>query len=124
MTYNKAVTARIVDLWCLGLTAEGTVAELAVTGIKVGLATVYRHRHGIAAQQILAELLREQLRDISEAADVRVRLKYRWKLLEKLMDRLMPTDQQESGNVPLLKGYDFDDEKKIDDEFRALKHFR
>jgi hypothetical protein len=119
MTYNKVVTARIVDLWCLGATAEGTVAELAVTGIKVGLATVYRHRHGIAAQQILAKLLREQLRDISECPDVAVRLKYRDKLLERLMTGL----RQELPTIIKLSGDDFP-QKKDDYEFRTLKHFR
>ena len=85
MGYTKQVTYKIVECWGLGLTAEETVDAIEQwRGIRIGLATVYRHRHSITGQKIIDELFRKQLRDIAQA-DPETRLKYRDKLLEKLI---------------------------------------
>ena len=88
MTYSREVTGKIVECWGLGFTAEETVTAIAEwKNIRIGLATVYRHRHSLTAQQIIDELLRKQLRDIAkvDADKPGLAMKYRDKLLEKLI---------------------------------------
>jgi len=86
MTYSREVTHFIVECWGLGFTAEETVRAIKETKqVHVGLATIYRHRHSITAQQIIDELIRKQLRDIAKAEEDEVRMKYRDKLLEKFI---------------------------------------
>jgi len=86
MGYKKEVTNLIVECWALGFTAEETVKALDQKhSLKIGLATVYRHRHSITAQTIIDELIRKQLRDIAGADNPTARMKYRDKLLAKLI---------------------------------------
>ena len=86
MTYSREITNKIVECWGLGFTAEETVTAIAEwKDIHIGLATVYRHRHSLTAQQIIDELLRKQMRDIAKEDDSDLRMKYRDKLLEKLI---------------------------------------
>jgi hypothetical protein len=86
MTYTKEVTNLIVYYWGKGLTAEETRKIInEKTGIKVGLATVYRHRHSLTAEQIIDTLFTDQRRDIALATDIGLRMKYRDNLLTKLM---------------------------------------
>ena len=86
MTYSREITNKIVECWGLGFTAEETVTAIAEwKGIRIGLATVYRHRHSLTAQQIIEELMRKQMRDIAKEDNSDLRMKYRDKLLEKLI---------------------------------------
>lgn len=86
MTYSREVTNKIVECWGLGFTAEETVRAVEEwKGITIALNTVYRHRHGITAQQIIDELIRKQLRDIAKDDNSDLRMKYRDKLLDKLI---------------------------------------
>jgi len=88
MTYSREMTHYIVECWGLGLTAEETIeAILQTKNVKVGLATIYRHRHSITAQQIIDELIRKQLRDIAKEGVSDIRMKYRDKLLEKFIPK-------------------------------------
>jgi len=76
----------IVECWGLGLSAEETRTYIDRTkGVMMGLATVYRHRHSITAQHMIDELMRKQRRDIAKEDDSDLRMKYRDKLLEKLI---------------------------------------
>jgi len=86
MTYSKEVTNKIVECWGLGFTAEETVKALEDwKGIQVGIATVYRHRHNLTAQQCIDELIRKQMRDIATNDDPNLKLKYRNELLKLLI---------------------------------------
>jgi len=76
----------VVECWGLGLSAEETREYIHRTKqVMMGLATVYRHRHSITAQQIIDELMRKQMRDIAKEDNSDLRMKYRDKLLEKLI---------------------------------------
>jgi len=86
LTYSREVTNKIVECWGLGFTAEETVrAIIEWKDVRIALNTVYRHRHSITATQIIDELMRKQMRDIAKEDDSDVRMKYRDKLLEKLI---------------------------------------
>jgi len=86
MTHTKQTTHRIVEMWGLGFTAEETVRAFREEySIHIGLATVYRKRHSITAQEIIDEIMRKQLRDIARDDSSDLRMKYRDKLLEKLI---------------------------------------
>ena len=86
MTYSKEVTNKIVECWGLGFTAEETVKAIEEwKNIHIGLATIYRHRHSLTAQEIIEELMRKQMRDIAKEDNSDLRMKYRDKLLEKLI---------------------------------------
>ena len=84
--FRKEVTQRIVELWGLGFTAEGTVRELKQKdNIRISLHTVYNKRNCLTAQQMINELQREQLRDIATTSSPALRLKYRNELLKILL---------------------------------------
>lgn len=86
MTHSKQTIQRIVEMWGLGFTAEETRKALREQyRTHVGLATVYRKRHSITAQEIIDELMRKQMRDIARTDVPDTRMKYRDKLLEKLI---------------------------------------
>lgn len=86
MTHTKETIHRIVEMWGLGFTAEETRRALREQyRTHVGLATVYRKRHSITAQEIIDELMRKQMRDIARDDNSDLRMKYRDKLLEKLI---------------------------------------
>ena len=86
MTYTREVTNLIVYYWGKGLTAEETRTVIKEkTGKQLGLATIYRHRHSLTADQIIEILFTDQLRDIALATDIGLRLKYRDNLLGKLI---------------------------------------
>jgi len=86
MTYSREVTNKIVECWGLGFTAEETVKALEEwKGIHVGLATVYRHRHSLTAQNIIDELMRKQFRDIAKEENPELRMKFRNELLKILV---------------------------------------
>ena len=86
--YSRAVTQKIVEYWALGFTAEETrVALMEKYEIHPCLDTIYRHRHSLTAQDLIDELLRQQERSIlkAESEDRALAMKYRDKLLDKLM---------------------------------------
>lgn len=84
MTTSHEGIKRVVELWALGLSGEETAKTMRDEGFKIAVATVYRLRHSFTAQQMLDELIRRQLRDIA-TADPPLKLKYRDKLLEKML---------------------------------------
>lgn len=84
MTTSHEGVRRIVELWALGISGEETVKRMKKEGFKVALATVYRMRHSFTASQMVEEITRRQLRDIA-AATPALALKYRDRLLEKMM---------------------------------------
>jgi len=85
MTFSRTVIEQIVALWCMGATAEETVAALRNKHVKIGLQTVYRLRRGLTTRELIDELMRLQLRQIAECPNDALQLKYRWLLLSKLM---------------------------------------
>jgi len=92
LTYSKEVTNKIVECWGLGFTAEETVKTIKEwKDITIALHTVYRHRHSLTAQQIIEELMRKQFRDIANEEDSEVRMRFRDKLLEKLIPQRIET---------------------------------
>ena len=87
MTYTREITNLIIYYWGKGLTAEETRTVIhEKTGKLLGLATVYRHRHSLTAEQIIDQLFTDQRRDIALTDDVGLRMKYR----DRLLDRLIP----------------------------------
>jgi len=93
MTYSREVTNKIVECWGLGFTAEETVTAIQEwKNIHIGLATVYRHRHSLTAKEIIDELMRKQMRDIAREDNSAVRMKYRDKLLAKLIPQRIEAD--------------------------------
>jgi hypothetical protein len=92
MTLSKTTTQLIVQCWCNGLTAEETVDYLKEKHkISVALQTVYNHRKSLTAQDMVDELLRQQNRDIA-LADRALKLKYRDRVLAKLMPLKLAVD--------------------------------
>ena len=92
MTLSKTTTQLIVQCWCNGLTAEETVDYLKEKHkISVALQTVYNHRKSLTAQDMIDELLRQQNRDIA-LADRALKLKYRDRVLAKLMPQKLAVD--------------------------------
>jgi hypothetical protein len=84
--YGKEVTGLIISCWGRGLSAEETKVYLKeVKNVNIGIATIYRHRKSLLASHLIDELIRAQLRDILETNDLTLRLKYRDKLLAKLV---------------------------------------
>ena len=94
MTFSKEVTQHIVHMWGLGLTAEETLKGLKEQyEIIMSLHTVYNKRNSITAQQMIDEIQREQQRDIAKEQNSEVRMRYRDKLLDKLLPHKIQTDQ-------------------------------
>lgn len=90
MGYKRAVTETIVHCWGKGLSASETVTWIKEKlNLDVGIATVYRHRHSLTAKDIIEELMREQRRDIALCQSDATRMKYRDKLLKKLIPELI-----------------------------------
>lgn len=92
--YAKTVTEKIIHYQALGFTGEETRNALQEDfGIHPCLNTVYKHRRSPVGVEMLCELIRHQERDILKASSTEQReiaMKYRDKLIEKLMDRLFP----------------------------------
>jgi len=84
-------TTRIVQLRVRGMTDEATAAQLRSEGyLKCGQKTVSRTWVKIRKEHnegFVEELQRQQLADITMADSREVKLKYRDKLLERLMPR-------------------------------------
>lgn len=81
--YSKEVTGWINECWARGASAEATVKAIQQAhGIKLGLATVYRHRHNLTTKDLVDELLRQQETDISHCDEAELKLKYRNELLK------------------------------------------
>ena len=79
--------ARALDLKTRGLTDSEISARMTEEGYRrVSMHTVNRLLNGVEAKLFVDELLRLQLRDIT-ISDTHLRLKYRDKILEKLMPR-------------------------------------
>jgi len=82
---KDARATRVVNLKMLGLTEAQISKTMENEGYKhVSTRTISRLLNSIDAQAIRDELLRRQLRDI-DSADIKTRLKYRDKILSKLL---------------------------------------
>ena len=92
--YSKLVIEEIIRLQALGFSGEETRETLQNKfGIRPCLDTVYRHRRSPIGAEMLHELIRHQERDILKAdseGQRQIAMRYRDKLIEKLMDKLMP----------------------------------
>lgn len=107
MGYSKEITRTIVYCWGKGFTAEETVEYIKKThNTKVGLSTVYRHRHSLTAKDIIEELMRQQRRDIALCQSDKTRMTFRDKLLEKLIPKAIEMKTEGNLKVDISKGVD------------------
>lgn len=84
--YSKEVTAVILADHARGATAEETRNHIQdLYGYAPNLNTIYAHRKSLTTEQIVDELLRQQERDITKEQNSEVRMRYRDRLLEKLI---------------------------------------
>jgi hypothetical protein len=78
----------IVECDAMGKSAHETVEYVKKHGdMEIHYQTVYAHRKSMRAAEVINEILRQQKRDIAEA-EIETRLKYRDKLLDKLLPQL------------------------------------
>jgi hypothetical protein len=92
--YSKPILEEIVIHQAYGFSGEESREALKNKfGVKPCLDTIYRHRKDPVGKELLLELIRHQERDIlkADSEDREQAMRYRDKLIEKLMDRLMPT---------------------------------
>jgi hypothetical protein len=81
--YSKEVTAIILADWGKGESAEETMKHLKdVFGKAPCLNTIYTHRNGLTAKNLVDELLTQQKRAITKTSDEELGLKYRNELLK------------------------------------------
>jgi len=127
---RRARLERAIELKCKGLTDKEISARMMDEGYQyVSFRTINRILNTVSDERITEELKRLQLRDIT-TADSPIRLKYRDKMLEKLMPRKV--EQKLSGELkqevkfPELKGLDEDAvgaivQNFMEDEARRLR---
>jgi hypothetical protein len=105
MGYPKEITETIVLCWGKGYTAQETVEYIQKIHKKsVSKKTVYRHRHSLTAQEIIEELMRQQLRDIALCQSPTAKMKYRDKLLDKLIPKAIEMKTEGTLNLDGLEG--------------------
>lgn len=86
MAYSKEVTAIILADWAKGASAEETRRHLQdVYGKAPCLNTIYAHRKRLTTDDLVDELMRQQLRDITTAQNPRTKMHYRNELLKLLL---------------------------------------
>lgn len=130
MTYSKEVTGKIVECWGLGFTAEETVKAIQEwKGITISLNTIYRHRHSLTAKELIDELLRKQMRDIAKEDRSDLRMKYRDKLLEKLIPQRIEALALTKQDITItdrvdLSQYSEEDKIAILDAYRRINKER
>ena len=89
--YSKEVTAIIMQDWGKGASAEETRKHLTdVFGKAPCLNTIYTHRNGLTAQDLVNELVTQQQRGITkqESANPELALKYRGELIKTLYPQM------------------------------------
>ena len=93
LLYSKLITEEIVRLQANGFSGEETRTYLKEHyEINPGINTIYRHRHSPIGLEMLNELIRHQERSIlkADSNDPALAMNYRDKLIDKMMDKLMP----------------------------------
>ena len=92
---------RAIDLKCKGLTDREISVRMTEEGYKYASErTINRILNEITEERIVEELKRQQLRDIT-TADSPIRLKYRDKLLEKMMPQKIEQKTEGSQNLKI-----------------------
>lgn len=81
---RKRRVRRVLELSTTGMTIPDISAMMKKEGFKASERTVWGDLNSVEAKDYLEEILRKQLTDIT-IADIELRLKYRGKLLDKLM---------------------------------------
>lgn len=85
---SKAARARrvrrVLELSTAGMIISEISSKMIAEGYAASVRTVKKDLHSIEAKAYLEEILRKQLTDIT-IADIELRLKYRGKLLDKLL---------------------------------------
>ena len=105
MGYSREITETIVLCWGKGYTAEETREYIKKSFNKnPHLNTIYAHRHSLTAQQIIEELMRQQLRDIALCQSPTAKMKYRDKLLDKLIPKAIEMKTEGTLNLDGLEG--------------------
>jgi len=128
---RKRRVRRVLELSTAGMTIPDISAKMKQEGFAASERTVWNDQHSIEAKDYQEEILRKQLVDIT-IADTEVRLKYRDKLLDKLMPRKIEqkltgaVTQEVEVKIPELKGLDEDAvgaivQNFMDDEARRLR---
>jgi Fe2+ or Zn2+ uptake regulation protein len=131
--YPKEITNLIVELWGLVFTAEETVKAIQERkGKHLGIATVYRKRNSLTAQNLIDELLRRQERAILKAdtENPELGMKYRNELLKILLPQRIEAisrqiiehiDIEEKRNVTILAEYVRALDSAIETDIHALR---
>jgi hypothetical protein len=111
--YSKEVTAIILADWGKGASAEETMKHLKdVFGKAPCLNTIYTHRNGLTAKNLVDELLTQQKRAITKTSDEELGLKYRNELLKifipqmtinKNINETRDTTKLQKGNDELIR---------------------
>jgi polyphosphate kinase len=84
--YKTTVTHEIVKAWAKGASAEETKKYLeAELGLHICLNTIYKKRRSLEAQEMIDELVRNQLRDITTTKNEQLKMQYRNELLKILL---------------------------------------
>jgi len=81
---RKRRLRRVLELSTAGMTIPDISTQMKTEGFAASERTVWTDLNSIEAKDYQAEILRKQLTDIT-IADIKTRLKYRGKLLDKLM---------------------------------------
>ena len=81
---RKRRVRRVLELGSAGLTIPDISDMMKKEGYAASERTVWGDLNGVEAKEYTAEILRKQLADIS-IAEIGLRLKYRGRLLDKLM---------------------------------------
>lgn len=102
---RKARLDRAIDLKCRGLTDREISVRMTEEGFLLSSErTINRILNQVPENRIVEELKRLQLRDMT-TADVPIRLKYRDKLLEKMMP-VKPRQMEITGMPSLIVRFD------------------
>lgn len=82
---RKIRVTRALELMSSGLTIGEISKMMIYEGYAASERTIWSDLNGVEAKEYLGELIRKQLADIAIEPDSNIRMKYRDKLLDKMM---------------------------------------
>ena len=126
--YSKEVTALILQDWAKGASAEETRNHIQeVLGVKPCLNTIYTHRNGLTAENLIDELLRQQQRDITKSDNEKTRMYFRNELIRALLPHRIEALSYHKEDINInnnrnfnLTNYSEEDKIAILDAYRRL----
>ena len=124
--YPKEITGWIDEAWAKGFSAEQTVEVIKKKcGLKIGLATVYRRRHGKTTRDLVDELMRQQQFDIATSDNEELKLKYRNELLKIFIPQMTVNLNKNINETTVtqnlnLQNYSEEDKIAVLDAYRRI----